>query len=785
MSDAFRAAMRRAGLDYAGPILADGKLHRFKAEGDKARNSWFVLHADPPAAGAFGCWRRGINEKWCERGVQLSQTEWDTVRRRWQEAERERERTITERHAKARKTAAWLLSRAAPVQPAHPYLVAKGVQAHGDLRQRGAELALPLRDADGNLHSMQFIAPDKRFDGERDKSFLSGGRIAGCYFTIADKPDGPLVIAEGYATGASIHEATGFATVCALNCGNLKAVAEALRAKSPERDIILSADDDQWTDGNPGVTKATEAAKAIRARLTFPHFQDTTTKPTDFNDLHQLEGLVTVKEQIESAGTPKESDDDIITRLAALPPLAYERQRDAEANNLGVRVSVLDGLVNDKRPKSGSQDDTLQGQSADLAEVEPWPEPVNGAEVLAEVATTFTRYAVLPAGAGDALALWCAHAHAFRAFLCSPRLNIFSPEKRCGKTTLRDVVAVFVPRPLLTENLSVAVLFRLVDDKAPTILADEYDAWMRDNDELRGMLNSGHRRGGMAYRCEGDNHEVRGFRVHAPVVLCGIGPLPGTLHDRSIVIPLERAKPGELHARFDSRHMEPEHELCRKLARWCADNSAALEASDPTLPSGAFNRQADNWRPLFAVAEQAGGDWPGRAAAAYAKLTATEDVDAQGIGAALLADIRQVFTDAEAEHMFSKKLVESLCALTDRPWPEAHKGRQITEAWLARRLRSFGVVSRNIRHGTQQAKGYAVEDFAEVFERYLPTQGPTKRPSVPTPENIDVASHSEASQPEIMGRLENTVSVNNDKPWDAGTDGMLEAGELVAQEMLL
>src|SRR5207247_4658957 len=126
-----------------------------------------------------------------------------------------------------------------------------------------------------------------------------------------------------------------------------------------------------------------------------------------------------------------------------------------------------------------------------------------------------------------------------------------SEHKGCGKTTCRDVVGLFVPRPLLTENLSVAVLFRLVEAHAPTILADECDAWLRDNEELRGLLNAGHRRGAVAYRCEGDSNEVRGFSVFSPAVLSGIGALPGTLHDRSIVVHLERAKLGEARERFD------------------------------------------------------------------------------------------------------------------------------------------------------------------------------------------------------------------------------------------
>lgn len=232
------------------------------------------------------------------------------------------------------------------------------------------------------------------------------------------------------------------------------------------------------------------------------------------------------------------------------------------------------------------------------------------------------------------------------------------------------------------KNLSVAVLFRLVERSQPTLLADECDAWLRDNEELRGMLNAGHRRGGQALRCEGEGNEVRAFNVFGPAVLCGIGALPGTLHDRSIVIRLERAKPGELRQRFDSRRTAREQELCRKLARWCSDNRAALESCDPALPSNAFNRLADNWRPLFTVASIAGGDWPARAAAAFASLASQADADAQGIGAMLLADIRRTFAEARTGRIFSKQLVEALCSMTDRPWPEAHRGKPVTETWL-------------------------------------------------------------------------------------------------------
>jgi hypothetical protein len=240
-------------------------------------------------------------------------------------------------------------------------------------------------------------------------------------------------------------------------------------------------------------------------------------------------------------------DGNVIDKLAALSPLQYERLRKQKASELGCRESVVDKLVQQKRPKIAAR--ALQGHEVQLTEIEPWSEPVDGAKVLDAIAETFTRYIVLPPGAADVAALWCAHTHCFELFLCSPRLNVSSPEKQCGKSTLLDVIALFVPKPVETENLSTAVLFRLIDAEKPVILADEYDSWITSNEELRGILNAGHRQGAMVYRCEGENNEVRGFKAYAPVVLSGIGALPGTLHDRSIVIRLERAKRGELKER--------------------------------------------------------------------------------------------------------------------------------------------------------------------------------------------------------------------------------------------
>jgi Protein of unknown function (DUF3631) len=465
-----------------------------------------------------------------------------------------------------------------------------------------------------------------------------------------------------------------------------------------------------------------------------------------------------------AVAAPDNAIEESIARLAKLSALEYEAVRIVEADKLKWRVGVLDSLVAKKRGIQPTDNGGLQGRAVKIADVEPWPEPVDGADVLDKIAETFSRYLVLPPGAAEAMALWSGHTHVFRLFPCSPRLNITSPEKGCGKSVCSDVIALEVPRPLLTENLTVAVLFRLVERYAPTIIADEYDTWLPDNKELRGLFNAGHRRGAAVYRCEGDSNEVRAFAAYAPAVLCGIGSLPGTLHDRSIEIRMVRAKEGEVREQFDSRHTERETALCRKLARWCADNAARLESSDPTMPDGAYNRLADNWRPLFAVAEIAGGDWPERARRAFALLTSGEDADAQGIGAMLLADTRQAFDESGPDRLFSKELVERLVAMTQRPWGEIRKGHAITENWLAHRLKAFKVASRKIRIGADTRQGYLRECFEEAWARFTPAQGESKWNSGTTPVKIGETEHSETEQASDAFRFENATLANKDGP---------------------
>lgn len=265
---AFLQAMSDAGLAMLKPdIIADGVLHRYRVEGDKAGslNGWYVLHTDSQPFGAFGSWKTGQSCTWtASRPETMTPAERAAMAARRTEAKRARDAEQATVQAATAARAARLWSKSRPATNQHPYLARKRVQAYG-IRVLGPSLVIPLRDVSGELHSLQFIGEDGR------KTFLTGGRKRSCYFALGH-PTGELCICEGYATAASIHEATGYATASAFDAGNLEPVARALRSKFPRLRLILCADNDTETAGNPGLRYAEAAARAVRGFLAFPSF---------------------------------------------------------------------------------------------------------------------------------------------------------------------------------------------------------------------------------------------------------------------------------------------------------------------------------------------------------------------------------------------------------------------------------------------------------------------------------------------------------------------------------
>jgi putative DNA primase/helicase len=417
----------------------------------------------------------------------------------------------------------------------------------------------------------------------------------------------------------------------------------------------------------------------------------------------------------------RDSDTEI-ARLAGLARIQYARERKAAAKSLGVGVSELDAAIREERKESTRG----QGKPLSLPEPEPWAEPVAGQELLSDLIAGLRRYMVMDENETTATALWIVHCHALEAFNVSPRLAITSPEKGCGKTTLLDILGVMVPRPLSTANTGVAPVFRAIEMAQPTLLIDEADTFVRENNELRGILNSGHRKGGHVLRTVGEDHEPRMFSTWSPLAIAMIGRLPDTLEHRSISVRLRRRRPGETVTLFRIDRTDELERLARMAARWAIDNVGALSAADPVIPSILNNRAQDNCGPLLAISDQIGGEWPNIVRRAAEDMAATASGNDQSVGVMLLTDICDIFRIKGTDRLSSEDLLASLISRDDRPWPECKNGKPMTKAGLAHRLNKFGIIPENIRFaGTGVLKGYHLHRFEDAFSRYLPAQTAT------------------------------------------------------------
>jgi hypothetical protein len=476
-------------------------------------------------------------------------------------------------------------------------------------------------------------------------------------------------------------------------------------------------------------------------------------------------------DNIDLDAQTRENDEKAkIARLATLNPLQYDRQRAGAAEELGVTVSALDKAV--KEARSASADTKGQGRAFELPTIEPWPSAVDGADLLSDITDAIKRHVVLPANSAETVALWALHTHCFNCFGHSPRAAITSPEKQCGKSTLLDVLECLVARPLPTGNATVSSIFRIVELASPTLLIDEADTFLKENDELRGILNTGHKRGGQILRTVGEDHEPRQFSTWAPTAIAMIGRLPDTLNDRSVVINLRRRKPQEVVRPFRSDRADDIRVLARKMARWAQDHTVALTADDPDMGQ-LVNRVADNWRPLFAIAKAAGGKWPKHVRSIAQAAEAQKDD--QSIKAMLLSDIRDIRTQRpESDRSGSSELASILGSMEDRPWSEWGRSQKpITASALSRLLSPFGIPSGTRRVGGETFKGYLWSDFDEAFASYLPE--PSSQTVTPSQRNND--GHFRDSQsvtPKKPVTVLKSLKPNNDGHCDGVT--LLQGG---------
>ncbi|MFJ9180880.1 DUF3631 domain-containing protein [Streptomyces sp. NPDC102360] len=362
-------------------------------------------------------------------------------------------------------------------------------------------------------------------------------------------------------------------------------------------------------------------------------------------------------------------------------------------------------------------------------------EPTCGSVLLDELREQTAQFVIPPSPqALDAVILWVAATHLQPAWQHAPRLAVVGPAKRCGKSRLLDVLTETVHQPMLTINTTPAAIFRSIDgEEPPTLLVDEADTIFgpkvaEKNEETRGLLNAGHQRGRYVTRVVGNDHTPHKFATFAMAALAGIGELPDTIMDRSVVIRMRRRAEGEKVKPFRSRRDIPAlHELRDRIDAWARPLLDAATNLEPDMP--VEDRAADTWEPLVVVADLAGGTWPRRARVACARMVAAEveaEEDHPG-GARILADIRRVFfAQREVDSLSTEDLLHHLRQDPEAPWAEwGRKGLDARE--LGNRLREFDIRPGNVRMADRtQRKGYMRNKFLDAWRRYCPTVHPVE-----------------------------------------------------------
>jgi len=459
----------------------------------------------------------------------------------------------------------------------------------------------------------------------------------------------------------------------------------------------------------------------------------------DVADLHRAdpdgfaEAWVSAVQGAEPLSDESDPDAELLDLAAQLPPLEYDRRRSDLADRLAIRVGTLDAERRARRRRQEGDESDRQGSALVLTDPEPWPDPVDGADLLTALTTLYSRYLALPPHAAEAYALWTLHAHAHDAADVSPVLAVSSPVMRCGKTTALELIGALVPRPLPAANVTTAALFRSVEAFQPTLLIDEADTFLRGSDELRGVLNSGHRRrSAVVVRTVGDDYEPRTFRTWAPKAIALIGKLPATLADRSIEVRMRRKLPEESVERLRLDRLDDLEPLRRRACRWAADYADRLRGADPILPDGLHDRARDNWRPLLAIADLAAAEWPEQARAAAAALSGAGDDEAEPAGTILLSDLSGLFEERGVDRLASAEIVRHLVTLEHRPWPEWKQGKPLTVRQLARILSPFEVSPSPLWIDGQTRRGYERADLDDALSRYAP-RSESLGPQEPSP----------------------------------------------------
>ena len=416
----------------------------------------------------------------------------------------------------------------------------------------------------------------------------------------------------------------------------------------------------------------------------------------------------------------------------------------------------------------------ILAQLEQIARAPLGPPAVSAAAVyiLDQVHAFLGRFVAYPSeDAHIAHTLWIAHTHLMAIWESTPRLAFLSPEPGSGKTRALELTETLVPRPMQSINATAAAMFRKVSDPkgTPTILFDEIDTIFgpraKEHEDLRALINAGHRRGAVAHRCvmKGKTVELEEFPAYCAVALAGLGNLPDTILTRSIVINMRRRLPTEQVEPYRRKvHAKEGHRLRDRLAAWIG-TLQYLDAS-PVMPPEVIDRDADVWEPLLCIADAAGGTWPERARVTAVTMVTRSIGEKGSLGLRLLTDLRTVFSDDDK--LASTELIERLVALEESPWGDL-KGKPLNALRLSRLLSQYGVSSKPCRIGSHVFKGYAKEDFHDPWSRYLPSEDShigSSSLGVVTPVTEDTQNLSQAQLPSAPKEAVTEVTEETEVP---------------------
>jgi len=369
--------------------------------------------------------------------------------------------------------------------------------------------------------------------------------------------------------------------------------------------------------------------------------------------------------------------------------------------------------------------------------VEPYETPVTGKEVISELMNTLNRLVILQPHSDIAISLWVVHTYLIeragepQIMPKSPILSVFSPDKQCGKSTLKEVIAALCPRSEFLSDLSNAVFYRFMELRQPTMLIDEVDNLPIENKALTGILNAGFAPEGNVRRMAGKAfEEIKVFSTWGAKAMFGIGALLDTVGSRCIHIPLKRKAPGEkIYSFRQFKKDRPDHfeKLQQKILRYCIDNKEVISQMQPDLPRELSDREQDCWEPLIMIAKTMGNEIYEQSCLAAIALK-PKDTNGANTGMLLLEDIYACFELVHKDKLGSQELIDMLIKDDTKPWLDYDRYRQhITPRQIAELLRPFDIRPRDLRIGEKVHKGYHREDFADAFNRYLDLSATTQQ----------------------------------------------------------